>query len=317
MKAAVVEAFDSPPRYGEFPAPVAESDEVLVHVKAAAVTQLGRALAAGKHYAAVQPPFVPGVDGVGVIGAQRVYFSFPRPPVGSMAEVVAVKRVQVVPLPDDLDDVTAAAAANPGMSSWAGLTRRAKFVRGESVLVNGATGTSGRLAIQVAKHLGARRVVATARSTRAEAELRELGADALIVLTQSQAELTQAFQRELREHGVDVVLDYVYGSAAEAFMQACVGPARGAAEPRVRFVQIGTLAGPNITLPATALRGSGLELIGTGLGSVSHAELVTSIGEFLASYRAGGFRVETETASLRDVEMAWSRASAARLVLTQ
>jgi NADPH:quinone reductase-like Zn-dependent oxidoreductase len=316
MKAAVVESFEAPPRYGEFPAPLAEPDEVLVSVKAAAVTQLARAFAAGKHYAAARPPVVPGIDGVGLSDDRRVYFAFPRPPVGSMAEQVAVKRAYLTPLPDDLDDVTAAAAANPGMSSWVGLTRRARLVRGESVLVNGAAGVSGRLAIQVAKHLGARRVIATARHPAVEAELRALGADALIVLSPDSAALTEAFRRELREHGVDVVLDYLFGTSAEAFIQACVGSGRGAAEPRVRFIQLGTLAGPNITLPAAALRSSGLELIGMGLGAVSNAELILGIGEFLATYRAAGFRVETAVAPLGDVEAAWSRPSRARLVLT-
>ena len=316
MKAAVVESFEAGPRYGDFPEPQAEPDEVVVSVKAAAVTQLARAFAAGKHPAAPRPPVVPGTDGVGVVEGRRVYFAFPRPPLGSMAEQVAVKRSFTVPVPESVDDVTAAAASNPGMSSWVGLTRRARFERGESVLVNGAAGISGRLAIQVAKQLGARRVVATARNPAVEAELRELGADAFIVLEQDASALTDAFRRELREHGIDVVLDYLYGNPAEAFIHACVGPGRGAAEPRVRFIQLGTLAGPNITLPATALRGSGLELLGNGLGAVSNQELVRGIGEFLATYRAGGFRVETAVAPLRDVAAAWSQASRARLVFT-
>ena len=316
MKAAVVESFDAAPRYGEFPAPEVEADEVLVRVKAAAVTQLARAFAAGKHHAAARPPVVPGTDGVGLADERRVYFAFPRPPVGSMAEQVAVKRLYCVPVPEDLDDVTAAAAGNPGMSSWVGLTRRARLERGEAVLVNGAAGISGRLALQVAKHLGARRVVATARNPAVEAELRSLGADAVIALDADPAALADAFRRELRDHGIDVVLDYLYGQTAEAFIHACVGPGRGAAEPRVRFVQLGTLAGPTIALPAAALRSSGLELLGMGLGAVSHQELVTGIGEFLAVYRTAGFRIETETAPLRDVEVVWPRPSRARLVLT-
>jgi NADPH:quinone reductase-like Zn-dependent oxidoreductase len=316
MKAAVVESFESAPRYAEFEAPVPAAEETRVRVHAAAVTQLARIFAAGKHFAAPKPPFVPGIDGVGVVEGKRMYFAFPRAPVGSMAEEVAVNRRYTVPVPDDVDDVTAAAAANPGMAAWCGLTRRARFARGESVLVNGAAGASGRLAIQIAKYLGARRVVATARNPAVEPELRALGADALVVLAQSQADLTEAFRHELRAHGVDVVLDFLYGNTAEALLQACVGPARGDAEPRVRFVQIGTLAGPNVTLPAMILRSSGLELLGSGLGALSNAELVTGIGEFLAVYRAGGFRIETATAPLREVESAWNRPTTARLVLT-
>ncbi|HEV8549779.1 MAG TPA: zinc-binding alcohol dehydrogenase family protein [Polyangiaceae bacterium] len=315
MKAAVVHAFDAPPRFAEFREPVAGANEVVVEVKAAALSNLVRILAAGKHPAAVPPPFVPGVDGVGTVDGRRVYFAFPSPPCGSMAELTAVPRGQCVAVPDGVSDITVAAAANPGMSSWASLTRRARLVRGESVLVNGGTGAAGRLAIQVAKHLGARRVVATARSAAAQAELRALGADAVIVLPGSQAELIELFRRELREHGIDVVLDYLFGNTAEAFLHACIGPGRGAAEPRVRFVQIGTMAGPTISLPAVALRSSGVEMLGTGLGSVSHAELVACIGEFFASYEAAGFRIAATSAALSDVESAWGATVKERLVL--
>jgi len=316
MKAAVVTSFDKPPRFGEFADPTPTADEVVVTVKATALSNLVRFLASGKHPSAVLPPFVPGVDGVGVAGDERVYFAFPRAPLGSMGERTAVPRRQCVPVPASVDDLTVAAAANPGMASWAALTRRARFVRGEAVLVNGAAGVSGRLAIQVAKHLGARRIVATARNPGVETELRELGADAFIPIFDSQAELTNAFRHELREHGLDVVLDFLFGNPAEALLHACIGPGRGAAEPRVRFVQIGTLAGPNVTLPGAALRSSGLELLGTGLGSLSHAELVACIGEFFESYVAGGFRVAATAVPLSEIEAAWGRTSRERIVLT-
>jgi NADPH:quinone reductase-like Zn-dependent oxidoreductase len=316
VKAAVIHAFDSPPRYGTFDEPVAAAGEVLVDVKASALTNLARLFAAGKHHSAAPPPAVAGVDGVGVLGGKRVYFALPRPPFGSMAERSVVNARQCVELPDGVDDVTAAAAGNPGMSSWAALTRRARFVRGERVLVNGAAGVSGRLAVQVAKHLGARRVVATARNPAVEHELRALGADGFIGLTLPQAELVQAFRRELGTHGVDIILDYLYGAPAEALLGACVGPGLGAAEPRVRYVQIGASAGMTIPLPAAALRSSGLELLGAGLGALSHVELVTCIGEFFQSYVAGGFRVQTTTRPLSEIETAWAHTGRERLVLT-
>ena len=95
---------------------------------------------------------------------RRVYFVLPRAPYGSMAEQAVVPSAHCVPLPDELDDVTAAAIANPGMSSWAAYTERARLKAGETVLVNGATGTAGRLAVQIAKYLGARKVIATGRN---------------------------------------------------------------------------------------------------------------------------------------------------------
>jgi NADPH:quinone reductase-like Zn-dependent oxidoreductase len=316
MKAAVIHAFDAPPRYGTFDEPVAAGGEVLVEVKASALTNLARLFAAGKHHSAAPPPAVAGVDGVGLRGGKRVYFALPRAPFGSMAERTVVNARQCVEVPDGVDDVTAAAAGNPGMSSWSALTRRARFVRGERVLVNGAAGVSGRLAVQVAKHLGAGRVVATARNPAAEHELRALGADGFIGLTLPQAELTQVFRRELQTHGVDVILDYLYGPPAEALLGACVGPGLGAAEPRVRYVQIGASAGVTIPLPAAALRSSGLELLGAGLGALSHVELVTCIGEFLRSYVAGHFQVRATARPLSEIEAAWTHTGRERLVLT-
>jgi NADPH:quinone reductase-like Zn-dependent oxidoreductase len=224
--------------------------------------------------------------------------------------------MQLIPLPDQLDDLTVAAAANPGMSSWVGLTRRARFKRGESVLINGATGSSGRLAIQVAKHLGARRVVATGRKPESEPALRNLGADAYLALEQPREDLVAAFRGELQGQGVDVVLDYLYGASAEAFISACIGPARGAAEPRIRFVQIGAMMAPSITLPAAALRSSGLELVGSGFGAASHQELVTGIAELFEVYADAGFQVEAEAVPLADVSAAFARSGGPRIVLT-
>ena len=316
MKAAVVSSFEAPPQLGDFPAPSAEAGEALIQVKAAALTQLVAAQAAGKFYGAATPPFVPGADGVGIVDGERVYFAFPRAPVGSMAELTAVKRAHVIPVPPELDDITAAAAGNPGMSSWAGLTRRAAFKAGESVLVNGAAGISGRLAIQVAKHLGARRVIATARKRETEPALRALGADAFVALDQPAAELTAAFRAELAGDGVDVVLDYLFGAPAEAFVAATIGRATGGAQPRIRFVQVGTSAGLSISLPGAALRSSGLELLGTGLGALSNQELMACISELFAVWSAAGFRVATQPTPLADVTAAWQRSGGARTVFT-
>ena len=131
-----------------------------------------------------------GADGVGQLeDGTRVYFAFPRAPVGAMAERVAVRGDLTIPLPANLDDITAAALANPGMSSWAALTERCDFRPGESVLINGATGASGRLAVQIARHLGAGRIVATGRRAQMASALTALGADAFIPLEQPREDL--------------------------------------------------------------------------------------------------------------------------------
>lgn len=316
MKAAVVEAFDRPPRYADFAEPAPKPGEITVTAHAAAISQLVRAIAAGRHYSGAKPPFVPGADGVGVRDdGARVYFAFPRPPVGAMAERVAVKPELTVELPPGLDDVTAAAIANPGMSSWAALVHRARLAPGETVLINGATGASGRLAIGIARHLGAGRVVATGRNPASADEIKALGADDFIATGIEPEALTERF-RALCGEGVNVVLDYVWGPSAAAFLAAATGHGSDAAEPRIRFVNIGNLGGPSIPFPAAALRSSGLELMGSGLGSVAKTDLVAAIGQVFRAIPAAKLTIATETAPLAEVETAWARQTAKRLVLT-
>jgi NADPH:quinone reductase-like Zn-dependent oxidoreductase len=298
MKAAIVQSFDRPPVYTDYPEP---EGGTLVQVRAAAVSQLVRARAAGKHYSGGQPPFIAGVDGAGVTAeGQRVFFTSNG---GTMAERVAVHRF--VPIPDELDDVRAAALANPAMSSWAALTLRARIQPGETVLINGATGSSGQLAVRIARHLGAGRVIATGRNRQI---LGGLGADEAIALDEGAGE---AFRRELAR-GVDIVLDYLWGESALQILEAIAQDT-----PRLRFVQIGSISGPTIPMPAHPLRSSGLELMGSGLGSNSPEQLLEVIGQLLQAAVAADLRVESETAPLAEVESAWERdTEGRRLVLT-
>jgi NADPH:quinone reductase-like Zn-dependent oxidoreductase len=163
---------------------------------------------------------VVGVDGVGCLDdGSRVYFALPRPPNGSMAERTVAPSAQCLPLPDDLDDVTAAAIANPGMSSWAAYMERAKLRAGETVLVNGATGTAGRLAVQIAKHFGAKQVIATGRNTESLKEVAALGADVTVPLVADEEVLEESL-KEYFARGVDVVVDYLWGRSAERLLIA-------------------------------------------------------------------------------------------------
>jgi NADPH:quinone reductase-like Zn-dependent oxidoreductase len=318
MKAAVVTSFGNVPHYGDIDEPTLETGEVRVRTRAAAISQLVRAQAAGKHYNCGKTlPVVPGADGVGLLdNGQRVFFAFPRPPIGSMAEVVAVNAELCVPVPDNVDDITAAAIGNPGMSSIAALKFRAGFQAGESVLINGAAGASGRLAIQIAKHLGASRVVATARNPQVETELRELGADDFILLQEDNDALTQAFQTEMQQHGVNVVLDYLWGQPAECLLNAAAKVAGEPQRPTIRFVNIGSLAGMHLPLSAGLLRSTGLELTGSGLGSISNQNLVSCIGELLQLVEPLNLTISTLAMPLEDVEAAWQTTTDKRLVLT-
>ncbi len=313
MKAAIVQGAGQTPVYGDFAEPVPLAGESRVTVTASALSHLAQGRAAGTHYSAAGAfPFVAGIDGVGRLeDGRRVYFLALRPPYGSMAEQSVARSAHCIAVPDDLDDVTAAAIANPGMSSWAAFTERARLQPGETVLVNGATGTSGRLAVQIAQHLGAKKVIATGRN---EAVLRTLGADVTIPLVEDAAALEDSFKQQFAE-GVDVVLDYLWGMSAACLLSA--GAKGGADTVPIRFVQIGALSGPEISLPAAALRSSAIVLMGSGLGSVPLERLAASIDGVLRAAVPSGFTIATAAVPLAQVEQAWSMAdSAKRTVFT-
>lgn len=307
MKAAVVTAAGLEPVFGDFAEPVPAAGEVCVTVTAAAISQVAKARAAGSHYSAAgRFPFVAGIDGVGRLDdGSRVYFVMPRAPFGSMAERSVVAAERCLPLPDDLDDVTAAAIANPGMSSWAALTERARLRPGETVLVNGATGTSGRLAVQIARHLGAAKVIATGRNIEGLREVAALGADVTIPLADADAALPEQFAA-----GVDVVIDYLWGGSAESLLIAAARAGRDAAP--LRFVQVGSVAGADITLPGAVLRSSAIELMGSGIGSIPFDRLGAAIGAVLRAVKPAGLQIAVTPVPLADVEQAWPRDDSTR-----
>jgi len=305
MKAAIVTEAGKTPVYGDFKEPVAMSGENLIAVTAAALSHLVRGRASGSHYSSSgEVPFVVGVDGVGKLAnGKRVYFVLPKAPYGSMAEVAVVPSAQCINLPDELDDVAAAAIANPGMSSWAAYKERAKLRAQETVLVNGATGVAGRLAVQIAKYLGAKKVIATGRNPEALQSLKALGADVVIPLTGE----TDALEGAFKEHfaaGIDVVVDYLWGKTAELLL---IAGAKAAPEAvPIRFVQIGSVSGANITLPSAALRSSGIVLMGSGLNSVPLNRLIKAIDEVFQAAMPGKFEIATKTFPLSEVEQAWT-----------
>jgi NADPH:quinone reductase-like Zn-dependent oxidoreductase len=309
MNAAVVSAFDRPPRFTTFADPVAGEGEQLVSVSAAGLHPIVKALAKGAHYGSSgELPFIAGVDGVGRLeDGTRVFFGIARSPFGTFAERAIAASWLCLPLPEAIDDLTAAGIANPAMSSWAALTARARFVAGESVLILGATGVAGQLAIQIAKRLGARRVVAAGRNPQVLEKLKTLGADSVISLGQDQASLVSAFRTEIAE-GVDVVLDYLWGQPAELVLQAISQKGLQKAGARIRFIQIGESAGKTISLPAATLRSSGLELLGSGFGSASLEQIRQSLAEFFEVAAKEPFQFHSKAAPLRDVETLWNSA---------
>jgi NADPH:quinone reductase-like Zn-dependent oxidoreductase len=315
MRAALVEDFGQPPRYRESSVPDVNDGEVLVKVRAAALSNLVRGQASGSHYSSTtQLPFTPGNDGVGIIPEDdaRVYFISPRAPYGSMAEYSVVSRAMTVPVPPNIDDVDAAALGNPGLATWGSLLGRAKLQAGEAVLINGATGIAGRQAIQVAKYLGASNIVATGRDERALKELEVLGANLTISLKESEEILSRTFRSVVPS--VQVVLDFLWGPSAELILKAAAGHGSPEGEPRIRFVQIGSMSAGTINLPGQVLRSSGVELMGSGLGSLSSQQILQALRAMFAAASTVQFAIDIDPVPLSAVEEAWTRKNERRIV---
>jgi NADPH:quinone reductase-like Zn-dependent oxidoreductase len=309
MKAAVLRTLGKPPRFEEFPDPKPSPGEVIVHVKVASLKNIDKMLASGSHYEShPELPVVCGTDGVGILDdGTRVFCGGSRPPYGMMAERTVVSRAWCLPIPDEVDDVTAAALPNPALSSWLSLVWRAQIKRGETVLVLGATGVAGKLAVQIAKHLGAGRVVAAGRNEEVLKTLNDLGADATIHLDQPDKELTEAFIREAGHKPFDIIIDYLWGHPTEVLLDALTGHDLKAESTRTRLVEIGEMAGPTIALPAAALRSSGLELYGSGGGSIPHSAIFDAFPQIWTLAASGKLRIDIEPAPLADVEAIWQR----------
>jgi NADPH:quinone reductase-like Zn-dependent oxidoreductase len=317
MKAAVLHAFGEAPRYEDFPEPSPEKGEVIMQVKAASLTNVSKSRARGSHYDShEQLPAVCGVDGMGILDdGTRVFGAGCRPPYGTMAERAAVPLYLSVP--DGIDDVTAAALPNPALSSWLPLVWRAKLKPGETVLVLGATGVAGKLAVQIAKHLGAGRVVAAGRNEQVLMTLRNLGADATIQLDRPDQALSGAFAAEASHKNFDVILDYVWGHPAEVLLGALTGHDLMAEPSPIRYVSIGAMAGPTAAVPSEALRSSGLEIHGSGGGSVPRQAIFETLPKMWSLAVSGKLHIDTEPVPLADIEKAWRRqdTNGRRLVL--
>jgi NADPH:quinone reductase-like Zn-dependent oxidoreductase len=306
MHAAVVRRFDRSPRYEDFAAPTpSDPNQELVDVLASGLHPRVRSQADGSHYTSTdQLPLIPGIDGVGRrSNGSLVYFVLPDTVYGSMAEHAVIDVRRSITLPPDADPVLLAAAMNPGMSSWVALHRRVPFAPGQSVLIMGATGSAGQLAIQIATHLGAGAVVAAGRGADRLAALAGLGADDTIDLAAAPDAVASEVATKAAE--VDVVLDYLWGAPAEAAIMPLL-TARADRSRLVSWVQIGAVAGADISLPSAALRQANIQFLGSGQGSVSPAGFLAVLPDLAAEIARGSFTIDAAAKPLADVESIWN-----------
>ncbi|WP_405782621.1 zinc-binding alcohol dehydrogenase family protein [Streptomyces sp. NBC_00859] len=317
MHAAVVRSFDRPPRYEEFATPKETAGHDLLDVLAAGLHPRVRSGANGTHYTSdAQLPLIPGVDGVGRHPDGRcVYFVAGDDVPGTMAEQALVDPRRAVPLPEHADPVVIAAAMNPAMSSWVALRRRVPFRRGQSVLVLGATGNAGRMAVQIARHLGAARIVAAGRDRRRLDLLTGLGATDVVALTGDPAAAADRLGTAAAD--VDVVIDYTWGAPSALAIPALVTRRAERSAP-LDWIQIGSTAGQDITLPSYVLRAANLRIMGSGQGSVTAAGIVAELPSLIAELAAGTLTADAHPVPLAQVEQAWAAHAepGRRIVLT-
>jgi NADPH:quinone reductase-like Zn-dependent oxidoreductase len=318
MRAAVVTAFDAAPRYQKFPTPVpAGEHEMLVDVIAAGLHQRVRSQADGSHYTRHDElPLVPGIDGVGrgTDGVLR-YFVLPDTTVGSMAEQTVIDLRRSVVLADAVDPVAVAAAMNPAMSSWVALRQRVQFQARQDVLILGATGNAGRMAIQIAKFFKADKIIAAGRNASRLDPLSALGATATACLDGDGEDLADRLGGVAGD--VDVVIDYLWGEPTVAAMHAILTNRADRGKP-LDWIEIGSVAGPTAAIPSALLRAARIQIVGSGQGSVSGQGFLAELPALAEEIAAGRFDIDARAIALADVDYAWGLAAEVtqRIVLT-
>lgn len=322
MKAAVVFEKGSIPQYADFPDPeTPKENETQVSVKAASIKNLDRAIAGGSHYSVsseAHQPRIIGTDGAGYLdNGQKVYFFSKK---GTTAEKVNAEKGFIIPVPEELDFATAATLPNAVMGSAMGLKFKAGMMPGDTVLINGATGVTGKIAVQVAKLYGAKKIIATGRNEESLQSLLRLGADEVVSLKQPDEDFKTKIKEIHNEIPIDIILDYLWGHSIEMLLYALKG--NGTFSHKTRLVSVGGMSGDTIQLSSQILRGTDIQISGSGLGSwtkeETHLLFTDIIPEMFQAAVEANIKIDTETADIRDVETVWNAEIPAgkRLVLT-
>lgn len=307
MKAAVIYTKGENPQYADVAEPVAAgNDELLITVKAAAIKHFDKGVAAGKHYSSEEKANarIIGGDGVGILADGRRVFALGS---GMIAEKAIIEKDRMVPLPAGINDVVAAALPNAVAGSAMALRFRAGIKQGETVLINGATGFTGRVAVQIAKLYGAGRVIVTGRNNNSLQELLQLGADEIISTQQDDEQFIAAIKAVHAATPIDIIIDYLWGHTAELLLASLKG--KGSFTHKTRFVSIGSVTGDKIQLSAENLRSVDLQLTGSGLGSWGRQEMKLLFTDILPNIfnlaAEGKIKVDTQTVQLSNIENLW------------
>jgi NADPH2:quinone reductase len=301
MRAAVIHKLGATPVVEERDEPARGEGQALVETGAAGMNPVDLAIGAGVFYGGHPPlPFVAGREGVGRVVEGDAYTAGTlvatlKTASGSMAERFVADEAELWEIPADADSVTAAALGIAGLAGWLAVEERGRIQEGDRVLVLGATGTVGSVAVQAARLLGASRVVAAGRDAeRLERSLR-LGADETVHL--DGGDLEQTFRDAFPDGGPELVIDPLWGPPALAAIAiAPIG---------MRFVNLGQSAGASVELASAAVRGRRLEVIGHTVFEAPHEDLARGHRSMLRHVAAGELEVDVETFPLERAAEAW------------
>jgi len=296
MRAAVLHELGGVPAAEDFAEPVAGPGQEVVEVVAAGINPVDLAIAAGRFYG--PPPQLPAPVGSEAVvrRADGRLGYVAKVASGALAERAVVGTDSVIDLLEGIQPGEAIAAGIAGLAAWGGLEHGARLAAGEKVVVLGASGAVGQIAVQAAKVLGAGLVVGAARSAEGIDRLRRLELDATVEI---EGDGLADRLATAAEGGFDVCIDLIYGPALLA--------ALGAMAPLGRVVQIGNAAAPTLELPAGALRARNLSLIGYSSARLSPDEAAATYRKVADRFVAGDLKIELEELSLEEVGSAWSR----------
>ncbi|HEX5157965.1 MAG TPA: zinc-binding dehydrogenase [Ktedonobacterales bacterium] len=308
MAAAVIHQHGVPPEHRRYAVPRRGAGQALVRVTAAPISPLDLLCATGRSYfGPPQLPYIPGVQGVGAVveaeefaPGQRVWFSCDagmKPGDGSMANYCVAEESALLALPDGVDDDLVAALGLSAIAAWMSLTWRGKLQPGEQVLVLGASGAVGQVAVQAARLLGAGRVIAASRDQAALARALTRGADATVDLTGD--DVDDIYRRIMAacDGPLHLVIDPVWGLPAEAAARALGYEGR--------LVNFGSASGPTARFDSATIRSRMHNIIGYTNNALTPEQKAEALSAVLAHAAAGRCTVDHETMPLERAGEAW------------
>jgi NADPH:quinone reductase-like Zn-dependent oxidoreductase len=302
MRAAILREYDATPELGEFDDPTPGEGTVVADVLAAGLNPVDIRKAAGVFPLAPKPPLpsVAGWEGIARLeDGSHVYFVDPPPPNGALAERTLIDPSATHPVPEDLDPGVAVALGIAGLAGWLALSWSAKLREGETVLVLGATGTVGQVAVQAAKLMGASRVVAAGRNTDGLGRAAELGADATVRLGEA-GDLAERFREAAGDAGgFDVIVDPLWGEPGVAAMEA--------SKRFTRHVALGQSAGMHAQVSVATVRNKPLTIVGHTNYAIAFEDQRDAYAEMTAHAVAGRLTADVDSVPLDDVASAWER----------